>query len=103
MKYLKTFENNSELKKYLLLKIIDEKGNMFLIICEVIEFLNDVRYRYNLSRLYKIDKEGFRKLNSDTIKISNKFLKKHLVRQSDNLEELINIIEPMFHSEKFNI
>ena len=39
MKYLKTFENNSELKKYLLLKIIDEKGNMFLIICEVIEFL----------------------------------------------------------------
>jgi len=102
VKYLKTFENSSELKKYLLLKITDDKY-FFFIICEINEIINDERYTYRLNRLYKIDKEGFRKLNSDTIKISNKFLKKNLVRQSDNLEELIDIMKSMFHSEKFNI
>ena len=101
MKYLKTFENQStsELKKYLLLKIIDNK-NVILVICEILNA--DNTYLYNINKLYKIDKDGFREVNQ-IIKLRKDFLKRHTVKQSYNLEKLINIIEPMFHSEKFNI
>lgn len=101
MKYLKTFEDN-EYKRYILLKIVDNE-NYFFVICEIVEFLNDVTYRCNVNKLYKMDKDGFRKINQDSIKISDGFLKRTIVKQSDNLEDLINIIEPMFHSGKFNI
>jgi len=107
MKYLKTFENN-ELKKYIILHIIMEdhsSSDFYLLLKKIKKYKSYGRIKYKLEKLYKTDQEkGFRPLNDEHLfAFSQNFIDEKIVYQSDNLEQLILIMQSIYETEKYNL
>ena len=102
MKYIKKFENKDSLKKYILISIKDD-------ILSIIEIFNSYTNEndeliYQFRSLYRIDEDGFRKLpNKLKFKIRYKAIIKSMISQSDSIEELIEQMQLIYNSKKYNL
>lgn len=102
MKYIKKFENKESLKKYILISIKDD-------ILSIIEIFNSYTNEndeliYQFRSLYRIDEDGFRKLpNKLKFKIRYKSIIKSMISQSDSIEELIEQMQLIYNSKKYNL
>lgn len=102
MKYIKKFENKDSLKKYILISIKDD-------ILSIIEIFNSYTNEndeliYQFRSLYRIDEDGFRKLpNKLKFKIRYNSIIKSMISQSDSIEELIEQMQLIYNSKKYNL
>jgi hypothetical protein len=103
MKYLKLFENKEDFKKYVLI-LSDTK----LSIIEILESYNaDIGKVYNFKTLYRMNENGVKKQQEYNPNVSltlrYSFIIKHMVEESNDLQELINKMEVVYNQMKYNL
>lgn len=99
----KIFEKKEELKKYVLI-LSDTKLSIIEIFDSRILTIGKVYY---MKTLYRINENGIRKLpysnDSNKLSLRYSFIIKHMIDQSNDLQELINKMEVVYNSKKYNL
>jgi hypothetical protein len=114
MKYIKSYENIEIPEKYAILKFgnYDSKEGSFIEIyfwiIEIIDiFKKDLYYEYiKFKKIYIYKNDKLVIVEPDNWQILDKpsyMIKKRMLYQSNNLQECIDMIEPLLNTFKYNI
>lgn len=104
MRYLKLFEDREKLKKYVL--ILSETK---LSIIEPFDpYITTIGKVYYMKTLYRINEDGIKKLpysdrKTNRLTLRYSFIIKHMVEESNDLQELINKMEVVYNQMKYNL